>query len=63
MTDADQIKALVVAIEEKDQQIRKLLAQQGSDEVQISEYRQIVQELSQKLQNYERLYGTVFKKC
>jgi|TARA_B110000444_G_scaffold196812_1_gene187523 hypothetical protein len=62
MTDADQIKALVVAIEEKDQQIRKLLAQQGSDEVQISEYRQIVQELSQKLQNYERLYGTVFKK-
>jgi|TARA_R110001592_G_scaffold238920_3_gene498810 hypothetical protein len=62
MTDGDQIKALVVAIEEKDQQIRKLLAQQGSDEVQISEYRQIVQELSQKLQNYERLYGTVFKK-
>ena len=50
MTDGDQIKALVVAIEEKDQQIRKLLAQQGSDEVQISEYRQIVQELSQKLQ-------------
>ena len=62
MNDADQIKALAVAIEEKDQQIRKLLAQQGSDEVQISEYRQIVQELSQKLQNYERLYGTVFKK-
>ena len=37
-------------------------SKQGSDEVQISEYRQIVQELSQKLQNYERLYGTVFKK-
>ena len=61
MTDADQIKALVVAIEEKDHQIRMLLAQQGNQEVQISEYRQIIKELTKKLENYEKLHGTVFK--
>jgi len=49
MKNADQIKALVVAIEEKDNQIRMLMAQQGNHEVQIAEYRQIVKELSDKL--------------
>ena len=61
MKNTDQIKGLVVAIEEKDNQIRMLLAQQGNNEVQISEYRQIIKELSEKLENYEKLYGTVFK--
>ena len=61
MKNADQIKALAVAIEEKDNQIRLLLAQQGNYEVQIAEYRQIVKELSEKLELYERKYGTVFK--
>jgi hypothetical protein len=61
MKDADQIKALAVAIEEKDNQIRMLLAQQGNHEVQIAEYRQIVKELTKKLENYEKLHGTVFK--
>ena len=61
MKNADQIKALAVAIEEKDNQIRMLLAQQGNHEVQISEYRQIIKELSDKLELYERKYGTVFK--
>ena len=61
MKNADQIKALAVAIEDKDNQIRTLSAQQGNYEVQIAEYRQIVRELSDKLKLYEQKYGTVFK--
>ena len=61
MKNADQIKALAVAIEEKDNQIKMLMAQQGNHEVQIAEYRQIVKELSDKLELYESKYGTVFK--
>lgn len=61
MKNTDQIKALAVAIEEKDNQIRMLLAQQGNHEVQIAEYRQIVRELSDKLELYESKYGVVFK--
>ena len=61
MKDADQIKALAVAIEDKDNQIRMLMAQQGNHEVQIAEYRQIVRELSDKLELYESKYGTVFR--
>ena len=61
MKNTDQIKALAVAIEEKDNQIRILMAQQGNHEVQIAEYRQIVKELSDKLELYESKYGTVFK--
>jgi|TARA_B110000495_G_C22506943_1_gene310521 hypothetical protein len=61
MKNADQIKGLAVAIEEKDNQIRMLMAQQGNLEVQITEYRQIVQELSDKLKLYESKYGTVFR--
>jgi len=61
MKNADQIKALAVAIEEKDNQIRMLLVQQGNHEVQIAEYRQIVKELSDKLELYESKYGTVFR--
>ena len=61
MKNADQIKSLAVSIEDKDNQIRMLLAQQGNHEVQIAEYRQIVKELSDKLELYESKYGTVFK--
>ena len=61
MNKSDQIKALAVAIEEKDNQIRMLLAQQGNHEVQISEYRQIVRELSDKIRMYEHKYGMVFR--
>ena len=61
MKNTDQIKTLVVAIDEKDHQIRMLLAQQGNQEVQISEYRQIIKELSDKLKLYENKYGTVFR--
>ena len=61
MKNTDQIKALAVAIEDKDNQIRMLMAQQGNHEVQIAEYRKIVKELSDKLKLYESKYGTVFK--
>ncbi len=61
MRNSDTIKALAVSIEEKDNQIRLLLAQQGNNEVQIAEYRQIVKELSDKLKLYESKYGTVFR--
>ena len=61
MNATDQIKALAVAIEEKDNIIRKLSAQLGSHEVQIADYQQIVKELSDKLKLYENKYGAVFK--
>ena len=61
MKNTDQIKALAVAIEEKDNIIRNLSAELGNHEVQIAEYRQIVKELSDKLELYESKYGTVFK--
>jgi chromosome segregation ATPase len=61
MKNTDQIKALAVAIEEKENIIRKLSAELGNYEVQIAEYRQIVQELSDKLKLYESKYGTVFR--
>ena len=61
MKESDQIKALAVAIEEKDNQIKMLLAKQVNHEVQIAEYSEIVKELSEKLKNYENTYGRVFK--
>ena len=48
-------------IETKDEQIKKLCADVGSLEFQISDYKQIVKELSDRLSNYETLHGTVFK--
>ena len=48
--------------EKKDAQIKKLCAEIGNLEFQISDYRQIVQELSDKLSKYETLHGTVFVK-
>ena len=42
-------------------EIRLLKTQLGNLEVQIAEYRQIVKELSDKLELYETKYGTVFK--
>ncbi len=61
MKNTDQIKALVVAIEEKENTIRKLSAEVGNLEVQNADYSQIVKELSDKLEMYESKYGTVFK--
>ena len=53
--------AITRQIEEKDAQINKLCAEVGNLEFQISDYRQIVKELSDKLSNYETLHGTVFR--
>lgn len=41
-------------------EIRYLKAQIGNLEVQVSEYQQIVKELTAKIQKYEKKYGAVF---
>ena len=48
-------------IEEKDAQIKKLCAEIGNLEFQITDYRQIVKELSDKLSKYETLHGSEFR--
>ena len=40
---------------------KRLQAEVGNLQVQVAEYRQIVQELSDKLRLYENKYGTVFR--
>ena len=49
-------------IEDKDVQIKKLCAEIGNLEFQITDYQQIVRELSERLSKYETLHGTVFVK-
>ena len=49
-------------IDDKDIQIKKLCAEVGNLTFQISDYQQIVKELSDKLSKYETLHGTVFVK-
>ncbi len=44
----------------RDEATRIMSAQMGNLEVQISDYQQIVKELSDKLKLYEKKYGTVF---
>ena len=61
MNTTDQIKALAVAIEEKDNIIRKLSAELGNLEVQNADYSQIVKDLSDKVKLYEMKDGAVFK--
>ena len=45
---------------ENKEEVRLLKAQIGNLEVQNSEYQQIVAELTEKLQRYEKKYGAVF---
>ena len=61
MNKADQIKTLAVAIEEKDNMIRKLSRELGNLQVQNADYSQIVKDLSDKVSQYETKYGVVFK--
>jgi hypothetical protein len=42
-------------------EVRLLRAQIGNLEVQVADYQQIVKELSDKLNLYEKKYGTVFR--
>ena len=39
---------------------KRLKAEVGNLEVQVADYRQIIKELSEKLQRYESKYGKVF---
>ena len=41
-------------------ELRLLKAQIGNLEVQVSDYQQIVKELTEKIQKYEKKYGSVF---
>ena len=52
---------LTKQIEDKDAEIKKLCMEIGSLEFQISDYQQIVKELSDKLSKYETLHGTGFR--
>ena len=52
---------LTKQIEDKDAEIKRLCMELGSLEFQISDYRQIVKELSDKLSKYETLHGTIFR--
>ena len=49
-------------IDDKTAQIKKLCAEIGNLEYQITDYQQIVKELSERLSNYESLHGTILKK-
>ena len=44
-------------------EIKLLKAQLGNLEVQVSEYQQIVKELSDKVKKYETKYGSVFTRA
>ena len=44
-------------------EIRYLKAQIGNLEVQVSDYQQIVKELTIKIQKYEKKYGSVFTRA
>ena len=48
--------------EYKDAKIKQLSAEIGNLEFQVTDYRQIVRELSERLSKYETLHGTVFVK-
>ena len=45
---------------DKENNIKLLEAKIGNLEVQVSEYQQIVKELSEKLEQYESTHGRVF---
>jgi len=48
-------------MQDKDDKIKRLEAEVGNLKVQNADYSQIVEELSKKLENYEKLHGSVFR--
>jgi|TARA_A100001011_G_scaffold304378_1_gene318675 archaellum component FlaC len=62
MNKSEQIKSLCITVEDQSNVINKMTAEIGNYDVQIAEYRQIIQELSNKLKMYESKYGKVFKR-
>ena len=53
MNKSEQIKSLCITVEDQSNVINKMTAEIGNYDVQIAEYRQIIQELSNKLKMYE----------
>ena len=51
MNKSEQIKSLCITVEDQSNVINKMTAEIGNYDVQIAEYRQIIQELSNKLRN------------
>ena len=49
--------------ERLEDEVKRLRAEVGNLEVQNSEYSQIVTELTEKLQKYEKKYGSVFTRA
>jgi len=49
-------------MQDKANNVTLLKAQIGNLEVQVKDYQQIVQELTDKLKLYEQKHGTVFKR-
>jgi len=49
--------------ERLEDEVKRLRVEVGNLEVQNSEYAQIVAELSEKLQRYEKKYGSVFTRA
>ena len=49
--------------ERLEDEVKRLRAEVGNLEVQNSEYSQIVAELTEKLQRYEKKYGSVFTRA
>ena len=62
MNKSEQIKSLCITVEDQSNVINKMTAEIGNYDVQIAEYRQIIQELSNKIKMYESKYGKVFKR-
>ena len=62
MNKSEQLKSLCITVEDQSNVINKMTAEIGNYDVQIAEYRQIIQELSNKLKMYESKYGKVFKR-
>ena len=50
-------------MQDKENKQKLLEAEIGNLEAQISEYRQIIAELTEKLQRYEKKYGSVFTRA
>jgi|TARA_R100000027_G_scaffold66201_1_gene61754 hypothetical protein len=50
-------------MQDKESRQKLLEAEIGNLEVQISEYRQIIAELTEKLRRYEKKYGSVFTRA
>ena len=56
-------KTLTEMSEKNQEAMTMMSAQMGNLEVQVAEYQQIVKELTNKIQKYEKKYGSVFTRA